>query len=99
LGGWKGKLRRLEEVVATMAELTAWAHLRGSGRAGSAIADELVEFGLRTDWQSPLLDVASACADQVSADWRAYAEAFDAGFFREPFKQPKSGQARRDRAP
>jgi uncharacterized protein (DUF2252 family) len=81
LAGGKGKLRRLEEVVATMAEVTAWAHLRGSGRAGSAIADELVDFGLRADWQSPLLDIATACANQVSADWQRYGEAFDAGFF------------------
>lgn len=73
LQNWNGKLRRLEKVVATMGQLTAWAHLRSGGRGGSAIADELVEFGRRSDWQNELLDAARQCAASVTADWRAFA--------------------------
>ncbi len=33
---------------ASMAELSAWAHLRSGGRQKSSIADELIAFGNRT---------------------------------------------------
>lgn len=72
LGDWNGKLRRLQEVLATMGQVTAWAHLRSGGRGGSAIADELVDFGRRTDWRSELQDAAIQCAASVTADWRAF---------------------------
>lgn len=81
LTAWNGKLRRLEEVITVMAQLTAWAHLRSSGRAGSAIADELVDFGYRCDWRPQLLDAAAQCTQKTIADWRDYSQAFDAGFF------------------
>lgn len=75
LGDWNGKLRRLQEVLATMGQVTAWAHLRSGGRGGSAIADELVDFGRRTDWRNELQDAAIHCAASVTADWRAFAGA------------------------
>ncbi|MBL8433833.1 MAG: DUF2252 domain-containing protein [Zoogloea sp.] len=81
LDAWNGKLRRLEEVLATMGQLLAWAHLRSAGRQGSAIADAFVDLGQRSDWQAPLIEQADAAAATVLADWQAYSEAFDAGYF------------------
>lgn len=76
-----GKLKRLEELVATMAQLTAWAELRSSGRDGSAVADELIEFGRRTDWRQPLLAAAPRAVNTVTDDWRSFSQAYDQGFF------------------
>ncbi|MDD3325660.1 MAG: DUF2252 domain-containing protein [Zoogloea sp.] len=81
LDAWNGKLRRLEEVLATMGQVLAWAHLRSAGRQGSAIADAFVDLGQRSDWQAPLIEQADAAAAMVLADWQAYSAAFDAGYF------------------
>ncbi|MGF6918621.1 DUF2252 domain-containing protein [Paraburkholderia sp. 40] len=81
LAGWDGKLPRLEAVINSMAELSAWAHLRSGGRQKSAIADDLIAFGSRRDWQLPLIDLATQCEAQVAADWKAYCEAYDRGTF------------------
>jgi uncharacterized protein (DUF2252 family) len=81
LGNWNGKLPRLETVVNNMAELSAWAQLRSGGRQGSAIADELIEFGCSKNWQMPLIELAGQCEAQVEADRRAYCEAYDRGVF------------------
>ncbi|WP_094782009.1 DUF2252 domain-containing protein [Paraburkholderia ribeironis] len=86
LSDWNGKLPRLEEVVNSMAELSAWAHLRSSGRQQSSIADDLIAFGNRKDWQLPLIDLATRCEAQVAADWKAYCEAYDQGAFGLPAK-------------
>ncbi|MFM5944446.1 MAG: DUF2252 family protein, partial [Dolichospermum sp.] len=45
LQAWNGKLGRLEKLIETMAEVTAWDQLRSGGRQGSAITDELINFG------------------------------------------------------
>ena len=81
LDAWNGKLRRLEEVLGTMGQVVAWAHLRSAGRQGSAIADAFVDFGQRRDWQGPLIEQADSAAAMVLADWQAYSAAFDAGYF------------------
>ncbi|HEX7932051.1 MAG TPA: DUF2252 domain-containing protein [Paraburkholderia sp.] len=81
LQDWNGKLPRLEGVVNSMAELSAWAHLRSGGRQKSSIADELIAFGNRKDWQVPLIELATQCEAQVAADWKAYCEAYDRGEF------------------
>jgi uncharacterized protein (DUF2252 family) len=81
LSDWNGKLPRLEEVVNSMAELSAWAQLRSGGRQKSSIADELIAFGNRRDWQLPLIELATQCESQVAADWKAYCEAYDGGAF------------------
>ena len=81
LDHWNGKIRRLEEVLATMGQVLAWDHLRSSGRAGSAIADELVDFGHRADWRQALHEGSIQSAAVARSDWKAYAQAFDDGFF------------------
>ncbi|MCE1241913.1 DUF2252 domain-containing protein [Oryzomicrobium sp.] len=80
-GGNGRKLRRLESVLRTMGELAAWDQLRSSGRDGSASADELIDFGHDPRWRPTLLSLAEGCAEQVKDDWKAYATAYDDGFY------------------
>lgn len=73
LNQWNGKLQRLEGVIQTMAQVVAWAHLRSSGRQGSATADEWITFGNNANtWRSGLLDYAQTYAQQVVRDWQAF---------------------------
>src|SRR6185436_12247682 len=69
-----GDLRRLQPVIETMGELTAWGQLRSSGRQGSAIADELIDFAQQPRWRRTILDFAEACQAQVMADYEAYCQ-------------------------
>jgi len=68
------RLCRLEAATADGAQLrslmedfgciAAWAHLRGAGRQGSAIADELIAFGhARKRWRPALLRTFRAACD------------------------------------
>jgi uncharacterized protein (DUF2252 family) len=71
-------------VVETMAQLTAWGHLRGSGRYGAATADALVAAAQKTRAATDLLERATALADLNAADWAQFcqtqpAAAADAG--------------------
>lgn len=77
LAEWNGKFKRLEQVIRSMGQLAAWSHLRSGGRAGAAIADEWVAFGLRRDWQQPLLEYAVGYARQVRRDWQEYSSEYD----------------------
>ena len=78
---WNGKLRRLETVMEIMGELTAWAHLRASGRQGADTADAFIEFGADPHWQPAVLDYAQAMSRQSEQQWRAFRQAFTNGFF------------------
>ncbi|MBV8659579.1 MAG: DUF2252 domain-containing protein [Burkholderiales bacterium] len=71
----------LSELLHSMGQILAWDELRSSGREGSAIADELIAFGKRTDWQEPLLDIAVAATQQVEHDWAEYCKAVNDGAF------------------
>lgn len=73
--------RMLEQTMQTMARMVAWAQLRSSGRVGSAIADELIDFGQGTKWRQKLLDASTACAAQVLRDAQAFNAAYDSGAF------------------
>ena len=71
---WNGKLKRLEKVLNTMAQVTAWDQLRSGGREGSAIADDFIAFAIAPpiDWKKDILDYAKGYADQVEADYAAF---------------------------
>lgn len=71
----------LEQLMVTMGRLVAWAQLRSAGRDGSAVADELVEFGRRKKWKEQLLDVSRDCAIQLAKDAALYNQAWDEGLF------------------
>jgi len=75
-------LRHLEALMGDLGRIVAWGQLRSSGRDGSAIADELIDFGARSKWQHQLLEVARHCAAQTVLDWQTYARAYDDGVFR-----------------
>ncbi|MET1026998.1 MAG: DUF2252 family protein, partial [Dongiaceae bacterium] len=57
----------LQETVATMGRLTAWAQLRSAGRQGSADADELIDFAAGSAWQRDLLTAAKDVAGKIEA--------------------------------
>ncbi len=65
------------QTAGDMGRMVAWAHLRGAGREGSAIADELIAFGSRKKWRESLLMVSQASAIQVGKDARTFNQAFD----------------------
>jgi uncharacterized protein (DUF2252 family) len=75
-------LDSLASVMRTMGGIAASAHLRGSGRQGSASADELVAYAGKKKWKLALLAAARDCAKQVGRDWSTYCAAFDDGAFR-----------------
>jgi len=72
----------LRQTITTLGQIVASAHLRSTGRDGSAIADELIEYGQKHKWKSRLLSAAQDCAQQVESDWNVYCEAYDDGEFK-----------------
>jgi uncharacterized protein (DUF2252 family) len=68
----RNKETLLDTLIRNMSEVTAWSHLRSSGRQGSAIADRLIEFGQASDWQEELCHYAAAYAHQVEEDYQEY---------------------------
>ncbi len=73
LADGKGKVKRLQKVMKTMAQVTAWGQCRSSGRQGSAIADELIAFAEAAhQWRQALLDYAQHYAGQVEQDYQAF---------------------------
>ena len=79
LNDWRGHIERLESVMVTMGRLCAWAHLRASGRQGSAIVDEHIEFWAKRSRATKLLSQALECSKQVERDWQEYCWAYDKG--------------------
>jgi uncharacterized protein (DUF2252 family) len=69
---WQGNLRRLEKVIKTMGELTAWSQQRSSGRQGSAVSDQLSVFAQQKQWQASLVAYAQEYSLQVEADYRDF---------------------------
>ena len=76
-----GKMERLESVMTTMAEVTAWGHLRGCARHGAAGVEELQRFAGSSLWDKALLAVARDSCEQIHAQWHAYCQAYDDGQF------------------
>jgi hypothetical protein len=76
---WNGKLGRLEKVIATMGEVTAWAHLRGAARRGASPPDVLVEFADDRRWRREVLGYAERYGARVRRDWRDFRRARTAG--------------------
>lgn len=68
-----GKVKRLKKVIKTMAELTAWGHMRSTGRQKSAIADELIEFAATaSEWHPVVIEYARSYAVQVERDYQEF---------------------------
>lgn len=75
-------LSQIEQVVAGMARIVAWAQLRSGGRQGSATTDELMAFAQGRKWRHKLLEASALCAQQTLEDAATFAEAHDDGVFR-----------------
>lgn len=68
--------------MATMAALSAWAHLRSAGRLSAASPDALTAFANAKDSGKPILQAAKAMEKLTLEDWKVYCAAYDAGAFR-----------------
>ncbi len=74
----KGKDERyLNDLMQAIGQCTAWSHLRGSGRQGSAIADKLVAFGSNDSWKKVLRKASAGCAESIKDEWKTFSEAYD----------------------
>lgn len=68
-----GKIKRLQKVIKTMAEVTAWGQMRSTGRQKSAIADDLIAFAENApDWHHSVIDYARSYAAQVERDFAEF---------------------------
>ncbi len=71
----KSNPAQLDELIDTIAKVTAFAHLHGSGKLGAATAQDLMNFGNNLDWQQKVLTYANNYARQVSRDYQYFCEA------------------------
>lgn len=74
----KGKLNKLDKLVDTMAKVTAYAHLHGSGKQGANNAQELMDFSNQQDWQQQAIGYAINYAGRVATDYRDFCTAIAA---------------------
>lgn len=73
LSQWNGKLNVLDNIFDTMAEVSAWGHLRNAGYLGAANREALMQFGHQVDeWKAPTLALAKQAAKQTIEQWQAY---------------------------
>lgn len=77
----KHSMAELKDLLICMGRIVAWMHLRGSGRQGSAIADDLIAWGGKAKWQKKMINAAWTCAQQVRADAQVFNTAYDGGRF------------------
>ena len=79
LARWDGKIARLESAVASMAAVTAWAHLRTCYRYGACTLEELQRYVARATWQRAVPALAAQCSERSLEQWSAYSAVYDAG--------------------
>lgn len=78
---WNGKLSVLDNIFDTMAEISAWGHLRNAGYLGAANREALMQFGAEvTRWKAPTLALAKQAAEQTTAQWQAYLAEYKAKY-------------------
>ena len=69
---WDDKLSKSEQLMQSLGQIVAWSHLRTSGRQGSAIADQLIDFASKTKWKTEVMEYAKAYSQQVHQDWQEF---------------------------
>ena len=70
-------------MLEDMASISAWDHLRTSGREGSAIADDFIYFAKGgEELKKNLLDAASGYTKTIDLYYQSYCKAYDKGFFK-----------------
>lgn len=72
-----GKSAPLNDVVQTMAETTAWGHLRSCSRFGAAPVETLADFVRRNDWHRQLTRCAHAAHELASGQWEKFSMDYD----------------------
>ena len=77
-------MQELHKTMVCLANIVASAHIRSSGRDGSATADQLIAYSLKRKWKSKLLSAAQECAQQVARDWDTFCAAYDERAFAIP---------------
>jgi len=78
---WDNKLEESEQLMRSLGNVVAWAHLRSSGRQGSAIADQLIAFASQSAWKTEVMEYAKTYSQQVSQDWQEFCNS-DVNFLR-----------------
>jgi hypothetical protein len=66
---YHNQMEDLSGLVKSMGECLAWAQLRSSGRQGSAVADELIDFSQQKKWRNKIILLSQEMAEQVKSDW------------------------------
>jgi uncharacterized protein (DUF2252 family) len=69
---WDDKVEESEQLIQSLGNIVAWAHLRSSGHQGSAIADQLIEFASKSKWKTEVMEYAKIYSQQVSQDWQEF---------------------------
>lgn len=69
---WDDKLEGSEQLMQSLGQVVAWSHLRTSGRQGSAIADELINFASKSKWKNEVIEYARTYSQQVKKDWQEF---------------------------
>jgi uncharacterized protein (DUF2252 family) len=72
----------LENLSFTLAQVLAWAQLRGAGSLGTGSAEELMAFALRKPWRKNLMHLSAQCTLQIHADAASFNAAYDSGTFK-----------------
>jgi uncharacterized protein (DUF2252 family) len=73
----KDRYHDIYQVIDDMALLTASSQLRSSGRQGSAIADDLIAYGQKNQWQEDVLNCSLKYARQVKKDYKQFMIAYN----------------------
>lgn len=73
-----GKSGSLSNVIRTMAEVTAWGHLRACGRFGAGPIETLGRFVGHTAWRGRITQCAYDAQALALQQWQAYSADYDA---------------------
>jgi uncharacterized protein (DUF2252 family) len=79
LARWDGRIERLESAVASMAAVTAWAHLRTCYRYGACPLEDLQKYVAGSRWQRAMPALAERCSERALEQWSSYSKMYDAG--------------------
>ena len=69
---WEGNLEKLAYMLETMADITAWCHLRNAGYMQAASRENLMKFALDEQWPIKTLNLAKLAVNQTIAQWLEY---------------------------
>ena len=67
-----GEFGKIEDAIRSMAGISAYTHLRSTGRHGSSTADELGELVSRPKWQKDMYELAQQLSIQMTRDYKQF---------------------------